>query len=95
MERLGAVIMTIVPVFLRELEREFDVVGASQLVLAAALIGFMIFRRQGLLGSRELRVPVRFGRPTADVPPSTPKRTTSSTSSYPHNPTGRKTNGES
>lgn len=52
---VGATIMTVVPVVLRDLERQLDVVGASQLVIAAALIAFMVFRRQGLLGTHELR----------------------------------------
>lgn len=52
---VGATIMTVVPVILRDIERELDLVGAAQLVIAAALIGFMIFRRQGLLGTHELR----------------------------------------
>ena len=47
--------MTVVPVVLRDIERELDLVGASQLVIAGALIAFMIFRRQGLLGTHELR----------------------------------------
>lgn len=52
---VGAVVMTVVPVVLRDLEQDLQVVGAAQLVMAAALIAFMIFRRQGLLGTREFR----------------------------------------
>jgi branched-chain amino acid transport system permease protein len=69
---VGATIMTIVPVVLREWERELDVVGVSQLVIAAALIAFMIFRRQGLLGTRELRPSTLFGGPRPRVPPPSP-----------------------
>jgi branched-chain amino acid transport system permease protein len=51
---IGAIIMTIVPVILRDLERQFALPGVSQIIIAAALIAFMIFRRQGLMGHREL-----------------------------------------
>lgn len=77
---VGAVIMTVVPVFLRELERQLELTGASQIVIAIALIGFMIFRRQGLLGSRELRAPALFGGPATDPPPPKPDRTGTPTS---------------
>lgn len=67
---VGAVIMTVVPVVLRDIERDLDIVGASQLVIAAALIAFMIFRRQGLLGTHELRPSTWFGgRLATDGPP--------------------------
>lgn len=69
---VGAIIMTIVPVMLRELERNLDVVGASQLVIAAALIAFMIFRRQGLFGTSELRAPTLFGGPKSSFPSPAP-----------------------
>lgn len=78
---VGALIMTVVPVLLRDLERQLDVVGASQLVIAVALIGFMIFRRQGLLGTRELHVPAFLGGPAKDLPPATPERTAARKSS--------------
>lgn len=71
---LGAAIMTIVPVVLRDLERRFDVVGFSQLIIAVALIGFMIFRRQGLMGHRELRRPALFGGPRPTLPPPGPNQ---------------------
>ena len=51
---VGAIIMTILPVILRDLERRFELPGVSQIIIAAALIAFMIFRRQGLMGHREL-----------------------------------------
>jgi branched-chain amino acid transport system permease protein len=66
---VGAVIMTVIPVVLRDLERSLDMVGISQLIIAAALIGFMIFRRQGLLGDRELRPSAMFGGPRPTLPP--------------------------
>lgn len=68
---VGATIMTVVPVILRDIERDLDLVGASQLVIAGALIAFMIFRRQGLLGTHELRPSTWFsGKSRADA--STP-----------------------
>jgi branched-chain amino acid transport system permease protein len=51
---IGAIIMTIVPVILRELERQIELPGISQIIIAAGLIAFMIFRRQGIMGYREL-----------------------------------------
>lgn len=69
---VGATIMTVVPVILRDIERELDLVGASQLVIAGALIAFMIFRRQGLLGTHELRPSTWFsGTRGVDAPPPT------------------------
>lgn len=68
---LGAVIMSIVPIFLRDLERRFDLVGASQIVIALGLIAFMIFRRQGIMGYREFSLSAiasRFKRPGAPEP---------------------------
>lgn len=53
---VGAVLMTIVPVLLRALERSIDLIGIAQVIIAVALIAFMIFRRDGLLGTRELRL---------------------------------------
>jgi branched-chain amino acid transport system permease protein len=75
---VGAVIMTIVPVLLRDLERALDLVGISQLIIAAALIGFMIFRRQGLLGDREFR-PTLFGGPRPTLPPPGPQQPAATT----------------
>lgn len=68
---VGATIMTVVPVVLRDIERDLDLVGASQLVIAGALIAFMIFRRQGLLGTHELRPSTWFSRTRDDAPPPT------------------------
>lgn len=77
---VGAVIMTIIPVLLRDLERSLDVVGIAQLIIAAALIGFMIFRRQGLLGDRELRPSTLFGGPRTTLPPPGPEQPATTTS---------------
>ncbi|WP_107706254.1 branched-chain amino acid ABC transporter permease [Nocardioides allogilvus] len=77
---IGAVIMTVVPVLLRDLERELDMVGTAQLVIAGALIAFMIFRRQGLMGTREFRLAGRFG-PKASSPSPAPDQSQTPTSS--------------
>lgn len=76
---VGAAIMTVVPVLLRDLERSVDLAGISQLIIAGALIGFMIFRRQGLLGSRELRPSTLFGGPRPTLPPPGPEQPATST----------------
>lgn len=76
---VGAVVMTIVPVVLRNIERDLDIVGASQLVIAAALIAFMIFRRQGLLGVHELRPSTWFGGPRDTDDPRAASPTQSNT----------------
>lgn len=68
---IGAVVMTIIPVFLRDLERRFHMAGASELVIAAALIGFMIFRRQGLSGTREFHISALFSWWPTSKPPGT------------------------
>ena len=60
-------------VILRDIERSLDVVGASQLVIAAALIGFMIFRRQGLVGTREFRPSLLIDRFFPPRPPAQPE----------------------
>jgi branched-chain amino acid transport system permease protein len=73
---IGAVVMTLVPELLRRVETELAIggnplYGLSQIVLAVAIILIMIFRRQGLLGGAELRLPQIFKpRPS---PPSESK----------------------
>lgn len=62
---IGAVVMTLVPELLRRVETELAIggnplYGLSQIVLAVAIILIMIFRRQGLLGGAELRLPQIF-----------------------------------
>jgi len=72
---IGAIIMTIVPVILNDLERRFDLIGVSQLVIAAGLIAFMIFRRQGIMGTRELSfsaIADRIRRPRSRPPMDAP-----------------------
>lgn len=59
---VGAVVMTLVPELLRRVETELAIggnplYGLSQIVVAVAIILIMIFRRQGLLGETELRLP--------------------------------------
>lgn len=76
---VGAIIMTIIPVLLRDFERSLDMIGISQLIIAAALIGFMIFRRQGLLGDRELRPSALFGGPRPTLPPPGPEQPAATT----------------
>ena len=80
---VGAVIMTIVPVILRDIERDLDLVGASQLVIAAALIAFMIFRRQGLLGTHELRPSTWFGGTPPEPGPPAAQRSQPNTRNSP------------
>jgi len=59
---LGAAIMTLVPELLRRFETGFTVgghplYGMSQIILAVTIILVMIFRRQGLMGGREINLP--------------------------------------
>jgi branched-chain amino acid transport system permease protein len=59
---IGAIVMTLVPEFLRSIETELAIggnplYGLSQIVMAVTIILIMIFRRQGLLGGTELRLP--------------------------------------
>lgn len=61
---IGAIIMTIVPVFLRDFERQLGLPGISQIIIAAGLIAFMIFRRQGLMGYHELHPSTWFMKKT-------------------------------
>lgn len=86
---VGAVIMTIVPVLLRDLERRLDLVGISQLIIAVALIGFMIFRRQGLMGSREFSLSAILSKLRRSPAPSDspqPASTTPDSSETPNSP---------
>jgi branched-chain amino acid transport system permease protein len=62
---VGAMLMTLAPEFLRRVETELAIggnplYGLSQIVVAIAIILIMIFRRQGLLGGTELRLPQLF-----------------------------------
>ena len=62
---IGAILMTLVPELLRKVETELAIggnplYGLSQIVVAIAIILIMIFRRQGLLGGTELRLPQLF-----------------------------------
>jgi branched-chain amino acid transport system permease protein len=62
---IGAILMTLVPELLRRVETELAIggnplYGLSQIVVAIAIILIMIFRRQGLLGGMELRLPLLF-----------------------------------
>lgn len=64
---VGATVMTLIPELLRRVETAVSVgghplYGLSQIVLAIAVILVMIFRREGLLGGRELAWPERFRR---------------------------------
>lgn len=59
---IGATLMTLVPEFLRRLETAFSLgghplYGLSQIIIAVTITLVMIFRRQGLLGGREIRLP--------------------------------------
>lgn len=59
---LGAVVMTLVPEFLRRVETAISLgghplYGLSQIIIAIAVTLVMIFRREGLMGGRELRLP--------------------------------------
>jgi branched-chain amino acid transport system permease protein len=69
---VGASVMTLVPEFLRRLETTLSLgghplYGLSQIIIAVTITLVMIFRRQGLLGGREIRLPRVFGR-RAEVP---------------------------
>ncbi len=69
---LGAVLMTLVPEFLRRIETTLAIggnplYGLSQIVVAIAIILIMIFRRQGLLGGREIQLPQIFKSTPASV----------------------------
>jgi branched-chain amino acid transport system permease protein len=64
---LGATVMTLVPEFLRRVETSLSLgghplYGLSQIIIALTIALVMIFRRQGLLGGREIRLPRLFGR---------------------------------
>ncbi len=64
---LGAALMTLVPEFLRRLETSLSMgghplYGLSQIIIAVTITLVMIFRRQGLMGGREVRLPRLFGR---------------------------------
>lgn len=59
---LGAVLLTILPELLRRVETTLAVggnplYGLSQIVIALLAAGVMIYRRQGLLGGSEVRLP--------------------------------------
>jgi branched-chain amino acid transport system permease protein len=59
---VGAVVLTILPELLRRVETTLAIggnplYGLSQIVIALLAAGTMIYRRQGLLGGRELRLP--------------------------------------
>ncbi len=62
---IGAILMTLIPELLRRVETALAVggnplYGLSQIVVAIIVILIMIFRRQGLLGGTELRLPQLF-----------------------------------
>jgi len=64
---LGATLMTLIPEFLRRLETGFSLgghplYGLSQIIMAVTITLMMIFRRQGLMGGREIALPQVFGR---------------------------------
>jgi branched-chain amino acid transport system permease protein len=59
---IGATLMTLVPEFLRRLETAFTfgghpLYGLSQIIIAVTITLVMIFRRQGLMGGREISLP--------------------------------------
>jgi branched-chain amino acid transport system permease protein len=59
---LGAVLMTLIPEFLRRIETAISLgghplYGLSQIIIAIAVTLVMIFRREGLMGGRELTLP--------------------------------------
>ena len=63
---IGATLMTLVPEFLRRLETAFSLgghplYGLSQIIIAITITLVMIFRRQGLMGGREITLPQFFG----------------------------------
>jgi branched-chain amino acid transport system permease protein len=51
---IGAIILTVLPEALRDLERQIDVSGTRMALYALILILLMIFRPQGIFGQREL-----------------------------------------
>jgi branched-chain amino acid transport system permease protein len=64
---LGATVMTLIPEFLRRVETSLSLgghplYGLSQIIIALTIALVMIFRRQGLLGGREICLPRLFGR---------------------------------
>ena len=64
---LGAAVMTLVPEFLRRVETSLSLgghplYGLSQIIIAVTITLVMIFRRQGLLGGREVQLPRLFDR---------------------------------
>lgn len=64
---LGATVMTLVPEFLRRVETSLSLgghplYGLSQIIIAVTITLVMIFRRQGLLGGREVQLPRLFDR---------------------------------
>jgi branched-chain amino acid transport system permease protein len=69
---IGATLMTLVPEFLRRLETAFSLgghplYGLSQIIIAITITLVMIFRRQGLLGGREIVLPQLFGPRRGEV----------------------------
>lgn len=71
---VGAILMTLVPELLRRVETALAVggnplYGLSQIVVAITVTLIMIFRRQGLLGGTELRLP-QFFKPRPEPAPS-------------------------
>jgi branched-chain amino acid transport system permease protein len=59
---IGATLMTLVPEFLRRLETGISfgghpLYGLSQIIIAVTITLVMIFRRQGLMGGREISLP--------------------------------------
>ncbi|MCS7259750.1 MAG: branched-chain amino acid ABC transporter permease [Anaerolineae bacterium] len=67
---LGATVMTLVPEFLRHVETNLSLgghplYGLSQIIIAVTITLVMIFRRQGLLGGREVQLPRLFDRQRA------------------------------
>ncbi len=70
---VGAVLMTLVPEVLRRIETTLAIggtplYGLSQIVVAIAIILIMIFRRQGLLGGKEIQLPQIFKSTPASAP---------------------------
>lgn len=51
---IGAIILTVLPEALRDVEREIDVSGFRMALYALILILLMLFRPQGIFGQREL-----------------------------------------
>ncbi|MFP4563054.1 MAG: branched-chain amino acid ABC transporter permease [Spirochaetia bacterium] len=65
----AAVLMTVVVEFLRPLEEKTGLYGLSQVLVSAALLGVLIFRPQGLFGSREPWFLMRAGRKNGETEP--------------------------